>query len=486
LLLKGISNAGIHMKRSAIFVRIVSALLALVSLHLFAQSAPEQEVSQIVAESRQALTDNNEKKALSLIQEGLIKFPNNEELRIQLARIYVEQKRDRQAIGLLNSILLANPSSRNAKLELAQIFGYRENYRESDRLYRELLTGNPDDETAALGLVHNLTLEGKRAEARAQLQQAFARHPTSLQLQQYSDYLAAEPVEGQYRKVHRIQNTESFFSDTSGNRSVYSSQGMVYQFSRNFTARTRLDETSLWKTGTFTETVLSGVADTRLRLGNYVAVRTSLGAVRFADTSSRLLYGGDLELFPLKGLSLSGGFARYPISPTFDSTLFDLLAEGWHSHLDYHGHNFSVTGSFNLAHYSDGNHGEREWGEALRWFPWHDNQFAVGGGYAFRHIHFTKDLNHGYFSPNQYRSHLGAAGFRMRLGKHYRGEYLGYGGAEVLEDFAGYSPAGELLVKNDFLFGPWDLAADYSYFHLIQTTGAFRANAVSVTLGYKF
>jgi len=95
-----------------------------------------------------------------------------------LARIYVEQKHDRQAIGLLNSILLANSASRNAKLELAQIFGYRENYKESDRLYRELLTASPDDEAASLGLVHNLTLEGKRAEARAQLQQAFARHPT--------------------------------------------------------------------------------------------------------------------------------------------------------------------------------------------------------------------------------------------------------------------------------------------------------------------
>ncbi len=474
------------MKRPAIFVRIITALLALVSAHLFAQQAPEQEIENIVAQSQQALSDHNEQKALALIQEGLIRFPNREELQIQLARIYVEQKHDRQAIGLLNSILLANSASRNAKLELAQIFGYRENYKESDRLYRELLMADPDDEAASLGLVHNLTLEGKRAEARAQLQQAFARHPTSLQLQQYSDYLSSGPVESQPVKVHRIQNTESFFADTSGNRSVYSGQGMVYQFTRNFTSRMRLDETSLWKTGAFTKTLLSGTAETRLRLGKYVAVRTSVGAVRFADTSSRLLYGGDLELFPLKGLTLSGGFARYPISPTFDSTAFDLLAEGWHSHLDYHGHNFSVAGSFSLTHYSDTNRGEREWGEALRWFPWHDNQFALGGGYAFRHIHFTKDLNHGYFSPNQYRSHLGAAGFRMRLGKHYRGEYLGYGGAEILEDFAGYSPAGEALLKNDFMFGPWDLSADYSYYHLIQATGAFRANAVSVTLGYKF
>jgi tetratricopeptide (TPR) repeat protein len=474
------------MKFPATIVRLVSVLLALASTQLFSQTTHDQEVSQIVAQSQESLQDHNEQKALSLIQEGLIKFPNDEELRIQLARIYVEQKRDRQAIGLLNSILLANPASRNAKLELAQLFGYRENYKESDRLYRELLTANADDEAAALGLVHNLALEGKRGEARAQLQQAFARHPTSLQLQQYSDYLASEPIEGQVRKVHRVQNSESFFTDTSGNRSVYSNQGMVYQFSRNFTGRIHLEEASLWKTGTFTETVLSGTGETRLRLGKYVAVRTSLGAVRFADTSSRLLYGGDLELYPLKGLALSGGFARYPISPTFDSTAFDLLAQGWHSHMDYHGHNFSVTGSLAFSHYSDGNHGEREWGEVLRWFPWHDNQFAIGGGYAFRHIHFTKDLNHGYFSPNQYRSHLGAAGFRMRLGKHYRGEYLGYGGAENLEDFAGYSPAGVAVMKNDFLFGPWDLAADYTYFHLIQATGAFRTNAASVTMGYKF
>src|SRR6478752_1111527 len=246
------------MKRQAIFVRIITALLALVSTHLFSQQTPEQEIAQIVAQSQQALSEHNVQKALSLIQQGLIRFPNREELQIELARVYVEQKKDRQAIGLLNSILLANPSSRNAKLELAQIFGYRENYRESDRLYGELLAANPDDEAAALGLVHNLALEGKRAESRAQLQQAFARHPTSLQLQQYSDYLASEPIEGQVRKIHRVQNSESFFTDTSGNRSVYSNQGMVYQFSRNFTGRMRLEETSLWKTGTFTETVISG------------------------------------------------------------------------------------------------------------------------------------------------------------------------------------------------------------------------------------
>ena len=484
------------MNRPATIVCLLMVLLALVSTRIFAQQTlaqqsiaqqpGNQEVWKIVAQSQEALGQHDEQKALSLIREGLVRFPNDERLQIQLARIYVEQKRDQQAIGLLNAILLANPANRNAKLVLAEIFGYRGNYKESDRLYRELLASNGDDEAASLGLIHNLVREGKRTEARALLQQAFAQHPTSLELEEYSDYLTNSPVEGETRKYHRIQNTESFFADTSGNRSVYSSQGVAYQIAKNFTARARLEETSLWKTNTFTSTVFTGYGEGQYRLNKYVGLRTSLGAVRFVDTNSRLLYSGDLELYPIKGLYVAGGFARYPIIPTFDAAAFNLLSEGWHSRIDYSGHNFTVDGSFSLSHYNDGNHGEREWAEALRWFPWNDNHFAIGGGYAFRHIHFAEEIDHGYFSPNQYRSQLGAAGFRMRLGKHYRGEYLGYGGAEILENFSGYQPAGEVLLKNDFLFGPWDLAADYSYYHLIQTTGAFRANAVTVTFGYKF
>src|ERR1051326_2653670 len=235
-----------------------------------------QEVAQIVAQSQEALNDHDEQKALALIKDGLVRFPDNEDLKIQLARVYVQQKHDHQAMGLLNGILLPNPSSRNARLALAQLFGYRENYRESDRLYQELLAANPDDEAASLGLVHNLILEGRRADARLQEQQAITRHPTSLELQQYSDYLLENPGSERQavRTVHRVQNTESFFSDPSGNRSLYSSQGITYQFTSKLTSRMRVEETSLWKTGTFTETMLSGAAEGRYRLNKYIALRS--------------------------------------------------------------------------------------------------------------------------------------------------------------------------------------------------------------------
>src|SRR5215472_13338950 len=123
-----------------VWKRIALALVVLAQLQgktaICAAQETRREASEIMALSQQALDQHDEAKALTLIKEGLVLFPDYTDLKIQLARIYILKKHDRQAIGLLNGILLANPRNRNAKLELAQIFGYRENYRESDRLYQ--------------------------------------------------------------------------------------------------------------------------------------------------------------------------------------------------------------------------------------------------------------------------------------------------------------------------------------------------------------
>jgi hypothetical protein len=468
-------------------IAIAMVSLALATTVLYARQAPDQGSVQIAAQSQEALDLHDPGKALALVQEGLRRFPDDEALQVQMARIYAYQRQDRQGIDLLNALLHKKPASRSAKLELAEIFGYRANYRQSDRLYRELLAANANDEAASLGLIHNLILEGKKTEARRELARAATLHPTSLELQRYKDYLAANPGgEVAQRTTNRIQTTESFFADTSANRSAYSAQTLTDQLGRNSSSRFVAEETSLWKSGGPSASVLDATEELRYRINKFVAARAGGGAVRFADGNSRLLYSSDLDFYPWNNLVLSTGFSRFPIAPTFDAAQFDLLSEGWHGRAGYNTRNSSVNGSLSLTHYSDGNHSEREWAEALRWFALSDSRFALGGGYAFRHLHFPQDLNHGYFSPSQYFSHLAAVGFRMRIGKRYSGEYLGYGGGERLNSLGGYSPAGELLVKNDLTFGRWQLAADYSYFHLIQTTGAFRANALTATLGYKF
>lgn len=449
------------------------------------QPAPSQP-SQIVVQSQQALTDHNPKEALRLILDGLVAFPDNDEMELQLARVFVYEKHDAQAIAKINSILGRNPSNRDAKLALAQVYGYREEYKKSDPIYRELLQPNPDDEAAALGLVHNLLLEGKREEARLQLQAALQHHPTSLLLLEYNDYVSASA--GSTKEVRtsnygRVQSGESFFSDSSGNRSLYSSQALSYQIARNVSTWTRVDETALWKTAVPYRTVVSGWEELRWRFNRFFTAKAAGGAIRFADDTSDALYSGDIEIYPYKGLTLSGGYSRFPILPTFDAANFDLLSSGWHERVDYNTKNFSMNATGYLTHYTDGNRSEREFGEAMRWFPF--GKISLGGGYAFRHIHFQQELDHGYFSPSQYWSHLGAGGVRLNIGKFYRAEYLGYLGGERV-NAGGFTTAGELLVRNNFFYRRFNFEANFSHFQLVQSTAAFRSDVVSGAVGYRF
>ena len=268
-------------------------LLMVAVLRLLGQEAPAPDAELIAAQSQQALDQGDARKALSLIQEGLARFPGDESLQTQLARVYAYQKHDHEAMALLSSVLRGNPASRSAKLASAQILGYRENYRQSDRLYRELLAADANDEAASLGLIHNLILEGRRAQARAELHQAIERHPTSLELLRYSDYLSQDPAdEVQWQRSNRAQGIGSFFTDTSGNRSLHSSVGMVNQLKRIFSSRLLLEQTSLWKTGSELETgtneatVVSANEEVRLKPVAYIGMRVGAGVVRFADGDS--------------------------------------------------------------------------------------------------------------------------------------------------------------------------------------------------------
>jgi tetratricopeptide (TPR) repeat protein len=463
----------------------VQATILLVACSLHGQSVPPADPAQIVVQCEQLLDLHAAPQALNTVQEGLRRFPDSTDLELELARIYVYQKQDKLAMQAVQGVLQKDPKNREAKLALAQLYGYRQAFRLSDAIYRDLLEANPADETAALGLIHNLALQGRRDEARAQLDQALAKHPASLLLQQYKDALQANQTENPElpRRYRRVQAGSSYFSDSSGNHSLYSSQGMNYDLGRNFSTRLRMEETSLWRTGVSTAQVIGGWQELRWKPSRLFAVRSSGGGVRFADDSSRGTYSGDLDLFPLKGLTVSGGFSRFPLVPTLEAAQADLLAEGWHTRIDYRRYGFALTGSLFLSHLSDGNRGEREFAEAMKWFG--SGRVSVGTGYAFRHLHMKEELNHGYFSPSQYHSHLGAAGLRLTLGKHYRGEYIGYLGGEKI-NAADYTGAGEMLVRNEFFVRHWEFDATYSHFQLVQSTAAFHANEVSGSAGYRF
>jgi tetratricopeptide (TPR) repeat protein len=437
--------------------------------------------------ARTALRKHDYSEASHVLEDALRRFPSDTRLQVELGKVYVYQRQDDRAIELFRSVLKREPSNHTAKLELARVLSYRRKYKDSDQLFRELLVSDPADEAAGIGFVRNLILQGKIAEANREVNQALSHHPNSLRLQEYRDALnkrqPAGQAGGEEAHPNRVFADGSYFSDTSGHRSWRSAQSFDAQVVRGLTNSFRLEEKSLWLSQGPKANVLSVTDELRVRLRPQLLLGGGGGIVRFADGSSRTLYRGELTVHPFKKFWLQGGFSRIPVSPTYEAAQFDVLAEGWWSRLDWQPRHWRLSADFSKQHYSDSNRTQREDAEVLRWLG--NSHFALGVGYEYTHASFSQTLLHGYFSPNQYHRHLGVTGFSFDLGKYFRAEYLGRYGAESVSQNP-YQTAWEATARNRFLFGAWTFGADYSYFHLAQSTGAFRAQTGRVSLGYRF
>jgi hypothetical protein len=452
-----------------------------------AQSADATSVQQSITNERVALRHRHYSQASRTLEDALKRFPGNVQLRLELGRVYTYQRQDSRAKEIFRAVLRDDPSNREAKLELARVLSYGKKYEPANQLFRELLATNPNDEAAAIGLVRNLLLQKNKDEARREAEQALARHPNSLRLQEYRDDLLKNqspiPASREGNAPNRVQTDASYFSDTAGNRAVRAGQRFDVQLGRNLANSFRLDEKSLWVSQGPKANIFTVNDEGRVRLARWLYIGGGGGIVRFGDDSNRALYRGELILHPIRSFWLQGGFSRIPITPTFQSAQFDLLAEGWWSRLDWEPRSWRVIADFSKQHYSDSNRTQREDAEVLRWIG--NSHFAVGLGYQYMHSSFSQTLAHGYFSPNQYHSHLGLGGFRFRIGKIYRGEYIGEYGAETVDQNP-YQVAWEATAKNRFVLGKLEMGADYTYFHLAQSTGAFRAQVGRLSVAYRF
>jgi len=450
-----------------------------------AEEAPS--VAQSIAVAEAALRHRHYSQAVRTLEDALKKFPGDARLRIELGRTFLYQRRDAQAIEIFRAVLRDDPSNREAKLELARVLSYQGKYDSSNRLFRELLAANPNDEGAAIGLVRNLLFQRKKDEARQAVEQALALHPNSLRLQEYRDDLQKNqmplPASQEPNAHGRVGADGSYFSDTTGNRAWRAGQRFDLQLGRNLSNSFRLDEKSLWVSQGPKANILSFNDEGRVRLIRWLFVGAGGGMVRFADNSNRALYRGELILHPMRSFWLQGGFSRIPIAPTFQAAQFDLLAEGWWARLDWQPRSWRVSADFAKQHYSDSNRTQREDAEVLRWLG--NSHFAVGLGYGYSHSLFSQSLLHGYFSPNHYQNHLALGGFRFAVGKIYSGEYIAQYGAESV-DANPYLFAWQATAKNRLSFGRIDIGADYTYFHLAQSTGAFRAQVGRASLAYRF
>ena len=472
-----------------IYIFRVSLALAVILGGTVSESraAVGASVQESITEAQAALRHRHYSQASRTLQDALARFPGNAQLRLELGRVYVYQRQDARATEIFRAILGDDPSNREAKLELARVLSYDKQYEPANRLFREMLATNSNDEAAAIGLIRNLLFEKKKDDARREVEQALALHPNSLRLQEYRDDLLKNqsplPASHEGNRLNRLQGDASYFSDTAGNRATRAGQRFDLQLGRNFTNSFRLDEKSLWVSQGPKANIFSVNEEGRVRVARWLFIGGGGGIVRFADNSNRALYRGELILHPKQSFWVQGGFSRTPITPTFQASQFDLLAEGWWARLDWQPRSWRISADFSKQHYSDSNRTQREDAVILRWLG--NSHFAVGLGYQYAHSSFTENFANGYFSPNQYHSHLGLGGFRFSVGKVYRGEYIvDYGGETV--DQNPYRAAWEATAKNRFLLGRFEMGADYSYFHLAQSTGAFRAQVGRFSAAYRF
>jgi tetratricopeptide (TPR) repeat protein len=452
------------------------------------QARSPQSAEQFLKEGEAAVLARQYPRAIRTLKEGLNTFPESNDLRIELGRAYLLNHQDAPAIALFREVLRREPGNRLARLELARVLGYRRDYKESDLLYRELLRADAHDEAAATGLASSLLHQKRGLEARQVIDEALNDHPNSLLLQEYRDRLEKGELGGEEReptrRVNRVQTQTDYVSDSDGNHFWRASQRFDYEFTPNLSNHLDVEERWLRHPGRSSADVAAGMDEFHVRLAGPITISGGGGVVRFGDNSHRSLYSGALDLRPARHMWLDAGFSRTPFYPDARAAKYDLTMEGWHATFDWQPGPWRTAAWWAKQHISDGNRAQREDVEVLRWIG--PPRFAVAAGYRYTHYDFKEDPHHGYFSPDEYQSHLGVTGVTYKLGRSFTAEYLVRLGAQSLARGSPYEFASEVSLRNKAIIGQWEIDADYFYFHQVQASGAFSSQAGRVGVAYRF
>ena len=479
-------NMGQLCRNSAAVILVVSCVL---TVRTRAAAPDEESILAVLATGEQALLERHYGQAVRILRNGLKDHEEDNRLRLQLGRAYLANSEDRRAIRLFREVLRIEPNHRLAKLELARALGFRGDYLQSDHLYRELLGTNGADEAAAIGLASNLLHEKQPVEAAAIVAEALSAHPDSLRLQEYKDRIDNGVLGGEERERNKapdlVDLETDYFSDSAGNHSWRSEQRLDLAVRPSLSSRVVFEQHFQHSRDDSFEAVETFAQQFHWKPRDWLFASGGGGAVRFNNHDVHAIYETSLALQPLRSLLLGASFSRIPIIPNAEASEHRLTAQGWEAFGSWTAEHwqFSMRGS--RDHYSDKNVANRETVEVIR--EWRVRELSFETGYRFRHYGFNlPDLAHGYFDPDTYQSHLAVAGVRFRPTRKYRGEILARGGAESAGSDASFSPAWEVDIRNELLLGDWTLQLDYSRYHLLQDTGAFRAEAGRFAVVYRF
>jgi tetratricopeptide (TPR) repeat protein len=471
-----------------LFTVVILAAICFGADGMRAFASDEDSIQRVLAAGQQAMLERHNGQAVHVLRNGLKDYPEDNRLRLELGRAYLSSGADGRAIRLFREILRTEPNNRLAKLELARALGYGQQYGSSDEIYKELLSANAADETAAIGLASNLLHQQRSSEAGGVVDRALTFHPNSLRLEEYKDRIESGRLGGEERELVAARNLvemdTDYVNDSSKNHSWRSLQRLDFGIRPGLTNRLLFEQQFQHGFDDSFEVVETFNEELRWRLRESLLFSAGGGAVRFDNADVHATYDASLAFQPMRHLVLGAAFARVPIIPDAEASEHRLTAQGWEVFSIWTPARWQINLHGSRQHYSDGNIGSRQSAELLR--EWGAQRLAFEAGYRYQHYSFDQELAHGYFSPNSYQSHLVMAGVRFHSGRRYRGEFLVHSGLESPAAGADFRAAWEIHARNQILLGNWTLDLDYSKYHLVQETGAFRADAGRFAFTYHF
>lgn len=129
---------------------------------------PSSNVAPLATQLEQArsLRDRSDwAGAISIYQKLLLQYPDQKEVRRELADTYLQNRDYRQSAALLEELLTTQPTDIELQLQLGEAYSWSGKGKEATTLYQSILQLQPDNVKARMGIARLLTWQGKRRDA---------------------------------------------------------------------------------------------------------------------------------------------------------------------------------------------------------------------------------------------------------------------------------------------------------------------------------
>ena len=350
----------------------------------------KKELAQVISWTR------DKEQAIELYKELLAERPEDSEARMGLARVYSWTKRYDEAKGEYITVLERKPESTEARIGLARVNSWQGNYDEAISAYWEILKENPKNTEARVGLINVLRWKGDSGESLSEARVLLSQRPEDP---------TAKRLVRELRKSRGpyIQLTRSDGEDSDDNRLVR------YKLSGYF---------SLWNDSVIRMSYSTYHATAPLSLSADAALftiksaykptknftltpRVSIATVEATGGDvTRLLPALNVKWRQSKRLTLSTSYSQSMLLDTAQLIKNAIKLDEYSLSARYNAGLYTLSTGYRHGKYPDGNFSNKAYVNLSKNFIKRDPKLS--GGVRLDYVNFDKNLNNGYYDPQDY------------------------------------------------------------------------------------